>query len=186
MLEALTPRTYEPGGQRPGGWAHRVEPLPDARSRARLGLFRHRRRRSPNPSYRVCARLFVELNLLEECVAFGAGRAIGALDDGPSYHAAKVELLWAFGHAAMFTERNSHQCEAALRSGLELAQAVGDLQNQFRLLSRLLSLCTAAPANEGVLLEVALLADTVATKLGDTARHLRAQTYLGIAYHLER
>src|SRR4029077_12843827 len=32
VLEALTPRTYEPGGQRPGGWTHRVELLPDARA----------------------------------------------------------------------------------------------------------------------------------------------------------
>jgi predicted ATPase/DNA-binding winged helix-turn-helix (wHTH) protein len=182
VLEALTPRTYEPGGQRPGGWTHRVELLPDARAAldwaySDTGVVDLR-----IPLTAVCARLFVELNLLEECRVW-AGRAIGALDDGLSYHAAKVELLWAFGHAAMFTERNSHQCEAALRSGLELAQAVGDSQNQFRLLSRLHALYRRTGERRR-LLEVALLADTVATKLGDSAAFARAQTYLGIAYHL--
>ena len=182
VLEALTPRTYEPGGQRPGGWTHRVELLPDARAAldwaySDTGVVDLR-----IPLTAVCARLFVELNLLEECRVW-AGRAIGALDDGLSYHAAKVELLWAFGHAAMFTERNSHQCESALRSGLELAQAVGDSQNQFRLLSRLHALYRRTGERRR-LLEVALLADTVATKLGDSAAFARAQTYLGIAYHL--
>jgi predicted ATPase/DNA-binding winged helix-turn-helix (wHTH) protein len=182
VLEALTPRTYEPGGQRPGGWTHRVELLPDARAAldwaySDTGVVDLR-----IPLTAVCARLFVELNLLEECRVW-AGRAIGALDDGLSYHAAKVELLWAFGHAAMFTERNSRQCEAALRSGLELAQAVGDSQNQFRLLSRLHALYRRTGERRR-LLEVALLADTVATKLGDSAAFARAQTYLGIAYHL--
>ena len=182
VLEALTPRTYEPGGQRPGGWTHRVELLPDARAAldwaySDTGVVDLR-----IPLSAVCARLFVELNLLEECRVW-AGRAIGALDDGLSYHAAKVELLWAFGHAAMFTERNSHQCESALRSGLELAQAVGDSQNQFRLLSRLHALYRRTGERRR-LLEVALLADTLATKLGDSAAFARAQTYLGIAYHL--
>jgi hypothetical protein len=83
----------------------------------------------------------------------------------------------------MFTERNSHQCESALRSGLELAQAVGDSQNQFRLLSRLHALYRRTGERRR-LLEVALLADTLATKLGDSAAFARAQTYLGIAYHL--
>ena len=182
VLEALTPRTYESGGQRPGGWTHRVELLPDARAAldwvySDTGVVDLR-----IPLTAVCARLFVELNLLEECRVW-AGRAIGALDDGLSYHAAKVELLWAFGHAAMFTERNSHQCESALRSGLELAQAVGDSQNQFRLLSRLHALYRRTGERRR-LLEVALLADTLATKLGDSAAFARAQTYLGIAYHL--
>ena len=182
VLEALTPRTYEPGGQRPGGWTHRVELLPDARAAldwaySDTGVVDLR-----IPLTAVCARLFVELNLLEECRVW-ASRAIGALDDGLSYHAAKVELLWAFGHAAMFTERNSHHCESALRSGLELAQAVGDSQNQFRLLSRLHALYRRTGERRR-LLEVALLADTVATKLGEPAAFARAQTYLGIAYHL--
>lgn len=182
VLEALTPRSYEPGGQRPGGWTHRVELLPDARAALDWVYSDAGDAQLRTPLAAVCARLFVELNLLEECRVW-AGRAIGALDDGLNYHAAKVELLWAFGHAAMFTERNSHQCEAALRGGLELAQAVGDSPNQFRLLSRLHALYRRTGERKR-LLDVARLADTVAAAIGDAAAIARAQTYLGVAYHL--
>jgi len=182
VLEALGPRTYEPGGQRPGGWSHRVELLPDARAALDWAYSDARGAQLRTPLAAACARLFVELNLLEECRIW-AGRAIDALDDGLSYHAAKLELLWAFGHAAMFTERNSHQCETALRGGLELAQAVGDSPNQFRLLSRLHALYRRTGECKR-LLEVARLADTVAAAIGDPAAIARAQTYLGVAYHL--
>ena len=94
-----------------------------------------------------------------------------------------MELLWAFGHAAMFTERNSHECEAALRRGLALAQEVGDLQNQFRLLSRLHALYRRTYERRK-LLEVAQLADAVAIEIGHPAALARAHTYLGVAYHL--
>lgn len=182
VLEALAPRSYEPGGQRPGGWSRRAELLPDARAALDWAYSDARGAELRPPLAAACARLFVELNLLEECRVW-AGRAIDALGDGLSYHAAKVELLWAFGHAAMFTERNSQQCEAALRGGLELAQAVGDSQNQFRLLSRLHALYRRTGERKR-LLEVARLADTVAAVIGDPAAVARAQTYLGVAYHL--
>lgn len=182
VLEALGPRTYEPGGQHPGGWSHRVELLPDARAALDWAYSDARGAQLRTPLAAACARLFVELNLLEECRIW-AGRAIDTVDDGLSYHAAKVELLWAFGHAAMFTERNSHQCETALRGGLELAQAVGDSPNQFRLLSRLHALYRRTGERKR-LLEVARLADTVAAAIGDPAAIARAQTYLGVAYHL--
>ena len=134
------------------------------------------------PLAAVCARLFVERNLLEECRVW-AGRALAVLENAPGEQAAKVELLWAFGHAAMFTERNSHECEAALRRGLALAQEVGDLQNQFRLLSRLHALYRRTYERRK-LLEVAQLADAVAIEIGHPAALARAHTYLGIAYHL--
>jgi len=182
VLEALTPRSYEPGGQRPGGWTRRADLLPDARAAlawvyADAGVADLR-----IPLAAACTRLFVELNLLEECRLW-AGRAIDTLDDGINYHAAKVELLWAFGHAAMFTERNSQQCESALKEGLELAQAAGDAQNQFRLLSRLHALYRRTGERRR-LLEVARLAQRVAIGIGDPAALARAQTYLGVAYHL--
>ncbi len=182
VLETLRPRTYEPGGQRPGGWTNRAELLPDARAALDWTFSDNGAADLRTTLAAVCARLFVELNLLEECRVW-AKRAIGALDDGLSYHVAKVELLWAFGHAAMFTDRNSQQCESALRSGLELAQAVGDLQNQFRLLSRLHAFYRRTGERRR-LLEVALLADKVAARLADPAAVARGHTYLGVAYHL--
>ena len=32
VLQALKPRSYEPGGERPGGWTHRADLLSDARA----------------------------------------------------------------------------------------------------------------------------------------------------------
>ena len=182
VLQALKPRSYEPGGERPGGWTHRADLLSDARA-ALAWVFSD----AGEPDLRiplaaVCARLFVERNLLEECRVW-AGRALAVLENAPGEQAAKVELLWAFGHAAMFTERNSHECEAALRRGLALAQEVGDLQNQFRLLSRLHALYRRTYERRQ-LLQVAQLADAVAIEIGHPAALARAHTYLGVAYHL--
>ena len=167
VLQALKPRSYEPGGERPGGWTHRADLLSDARA-ALAWVFSN----AGEPDLRiplaaVCARLFVERNLLEECRAW-AGRALAVAENAPGDQAAKVELLWAFGHAAMFTERNSRECEAALRRGLALAQEVGDLQNQFRLLSRLHALYRRTYERRQ-LLQVAQLADAVAIEIGHPA-----------------
>ena len=182
VLQALTPRSYEPGGGRPGGWAHRTDLLSDARA-ALVWVYSEAGEADLRiPLAAVCARLFVERNLLEECRVW-AGRALGLPENVLGDQVAKVELLWAFGHAAMLTERNSHECEAALRRGLALAQEVGDLQNQFRLISRLHALYRRTYERKQ-LLEVALLADEVAIKIGHPAALARAHTYLGIAYHL--
>jgi predicted ATPase len=182
VLEALSPRTYEPGGERPGGWAHRAELVADARAALAWSYSEAGKPELQARVAAVCARLFVELNLLEECRVW-AGRALAALEKSPRHHAAQVELLWAFGHAAMLTKRNSQECEAALRRGLELAREVGDLQNQFRLLSRLHALYRRT-GERMLLLEVSLLAEAAAIDIGDPAGIARANTYLGIAHHL--
>jgi len=182
VLQALTPRSYEPGGERPGGWLHRADLLSDARAALAWVYSDAGESDLRLPLAAVCARLFVERNLLEECRAW-AGRALALPDNASGERTARVELLWAFGHAAMFSERNSHECEAALRRGLTLAQEVGDLQNQFRLLSRLHALYRRTYERRR-LLEVAQLADEVAIKTEHPAALARAHTYLGIAYHL--
>jgi predicted ATPase/DNA-binding winged helix-turn-helix (wHTH) protein len=182
VLQALKPRSYEPGGERPGGWAHRGDLLSDARA-ALVWVYSD----AGDTDLRIslaaaCARLFVERNLLEECRLW-AMRALALPENAPGDRTARVELLWAFGHAAMFTERNSQECEAALRRGLALAQEVGDLENQFRLLSRLHALYRRT-YERTKLLEVAQLADSVATEIGHPAALARAHTYLGVARHL--
>jgi len=182
VLQALTPRSYEPGGERAGGWAHRADLLSDARAALDWAYSDAGEPDLRLPLAAVCTRLFVEHNLLEECRAW-AGRALAMPESAVDDQAARVELLWAFGHAAMFTERNSHECEAALRRGLALAQKVGDLQNQFRLLSRLHALYRRTYERKK-LLEVALLADAAAIEIGHPAALARAHTYLGVAYHL--
>jgi predicted ATPase/DNA-binding winged helix-turn-helix (wHTH) protein len=182
VLGALKPRSYEPGGERPGGWTHRADLLSDARAALAWVYSDAGEPGTRIPLAAVCARLFMECNLLEECRVW-AGRALAELENAPGEQAAKVELFWAFGHAAMFTERNSHECEVALRRGLTLAREVGDLQNQFRLLSRLHALYRRTYERKK-LLEVARLADAVAIEIGHPAALARAHTYIGIAYHL--
>ncbi|MDF0516197.1 winged helix-turn-helix domain-containing protein [Bradyrhizobium yuanmingense] len=182
VLQALKPRSYEPGGERPGGWAHRGDLLSDARA-ALVWVYSDAGDTDLRiPLAAACARLFVERNLLEECRLW-AMRALALPENAPGDRTARVELLWAFGHAAMFTERNSQECEAALRRGLALAQEVGDLENQFRLLSRLHALYRRTYERRK-LLEVAQLADAVATEIGHPAALARAHTYLGVARHL--
>jgi len=183
VLKALTPRSYEAGGERPGGFAHRAELLPDARAALAWAFSDAGGADLRIPLAAVCARLFVELALLEECRLW-AGRAQAAADDAPRHRAAKVQLLWAFGHATMFTERNSYECEAALRRGLTLAQELSDLQNQFRLLSRLHALYRRTGERRS-LAEVADLAEAVAAELDDLAALSRAHTYVGIAHQLK-
>jgi len=182
VLQALEPRSYEPGGERPGGWTHRADLLSDARA-ALVWVFSDGGDTDLRiPLAAACARLFVERNLLEECRLW-AMRALALPENALGDRTARVELLWAFGHAAMFTERNSQECEAALRRGLALAQEVGDLENQFRLLSRLHALYRRTYERRK-LLEVAQLADAVATEIGHPAALARAHTYLGVARHL--
>ncbi|WOH67845.1 ATP-binding protein [Bradyrhizobium sp. BWA-3-5] len=182
VLQALKPRSYEPGGERPGGWTHRADLLSDARA-ALVWVFSGTGEAELQiPLAAACARLFVERNLLEECRLW-AMRALALPENAPGDRTARVELLWAFGHAAMFTERNSQECEAALRRGLALAQEVGDLEKQFRLLSRLHALYRRTYERRK-LLEVAQLADAVATEIGHPAALARAHTYLGVARHL--
>jgi hypothetical protein len=182
VLEALTPRSYEAGGERPGGWIHRAELLADARAALACTFSQ-----SGDPALQIalsaaCTRLFVELNLLEECRVW-AGRALAAPDDVRGNQRARVELLWAYGHASMFTDRNSVECEAALRRGRELARQIGDLQNEFRLLSRLHALYRRT-GERSQLMEVALRAEAVAGEIGDPAALTRVHTYLGVAHHL--
>ena len=182
VLQALRPRSYEPGGDRPGGWTRRAELLADARTAL---VWAYSESGEPDvrlPLAAVCARLFAELNLLQECRVW-SGRALDAMANTLAEQTARVELLWAYGHAAMFSQRNSYECEAALRRGLELARSVGDPQNQLRLLSRLHALYRRT-GERRLLMEVAQFAEDVATQLADPAALARAHTYMGVAYHL--
>ncbi|MCC8953264.1 helix-turn-helix transcriptional regulator [Bradyrhizobium sp. Pear77] len=182
VLQALRPRSYEPGGESPGGWNCRAELLSDARVALAWAFSGEADRELRTSLAAVCTRLFVELNLLEECRGWAA-RALAGPDDADGDPAAKVELLWAFGHAAMFTERTGQECEAAFWQGLKLAQQLGDLQNQFRLLSRLHALYRRTDQRK-LLLQVASLAQGVADRAADPAALARAHTFVGIALHL--
>jgi predicted ATPase/DNA-binding winged helix-turn-helix (wHTH) protein len=182
VLSALTPRSYEAGSGRPGGWAHRTELLADMRASLAWTFSDAGAADLQLPLAAAASRLFVEMNLLEECRNW-SGRALAMATPGGKDQNAEIDLLWAFGHSSMFSDRNSQECESALRRGLALAQGLDHLQNQFRLLSRLHALYRRTGERKR-LLEVSQLAEVVATKLCDPASEARAHTYLGIAYHL--
>lgn len=182
VLTALTPRSYEPGGDRPGGWHRRAELLSDARAALSWAFASDEGATLRIPLAAVCARLFVEQNLLEECHVW-ARRALATNERSLQDQHAKVDLLWAFGHAAMFTERTSHECETSFWRGLALAEELGDFQGQFRLLSRLHALYRRT-GDRKLLLDVASRAKLVAAQIDDPAAIARADTFVGIARHL--
>ncbi len=126
----------------------------------------------------ACARLFVELNLLNEGRLW-ASRALAALDDTSRGSTWELELQSTLGHAFMFTERNSEQAEGALRRGLEIAEALGDHFNKFRLLARL-NMFYRRTGEYRHLLPIALEAERIARAIGDTAGIAGAKALVGV------
>ena len=134
------------------------------------------------PLAAACARLFVELNLLNEGRLW-CSRALAVLDDRSRGTAWELELQSTLGHAYMFTERNSEQAESALRRGLEIAEGLDDLSNKFRLLARL-NMFYRRTGEYQHLLPVALEAEKVARVIGDPAGLAGAKALVGVSYHL--
>lgn len=134
------------------------------------------------PLAAACARLFVEENLLQECQIW-AHRAINQLPPDASPSKSEIELLWALGHALMFTEANNDQSQAVLLRGLATARALGDDAGEFRILSRLHALYRRT-GELRPLLDVARRAHAVAARIGDPAGVSRAEALLGVAHHL--
>ena len=130
----------------------------------------------------ACSRLFVELNLLNEG-RFWASRALTMLDDTSRGSTWELELQSALGHAFMFTERNSEQAEGALRRGLDIAEALGDNFNKFRLLARL-NMFYRRTGEYRHLLPIALEAERIARTIGDPAGIAGAKALVGVSYHL--
>lgn len=128
------------------------------------------------------APLLVELNLLNECGRV-AQRALAALDDAHRGGKWEIEIQSALGHAAMFTDRNSEQAEAALLRGLSVATELSDLQNKFRLLSRL-NMFYRRTGDCDRLVPIAEAAEAVAQEIGDPAGLAGASVLLGVSHHL--
>jgi predicted ATPase/DNA-binding winged helix-turn-helix (wHTH) protein len=130
----------------------------------------------------VCARLFVELNLLDEGRLWSS-RALTMLDDSTRGSEWELELQATLGHAFMFTERNSDQAEAALRRGLEIADALGDSASKFKLLARL-NMFYRRTGEYKLLLPIALEAERTAQSIGDAAGIAGGKGLVGVSYHL--
>ena len=112
-----------------------------------------------------------------------ARRALAALDDAHRGGRWELELQSALGHAAMFTDRNSEQAEAALLRGLVIARELVDRPGQFRLLSRL-NMFYRRTGECDRLVPLAESAEQVAREIGDPAGFAGADVLLGVSHHL--
>lgn len=170
------------GGSHPARSQERAGLLADARAALNWSYAKDDGADLRVPLAGACARLFVELNLLNEGHIWSS-RALAALDDTSRGSAWELELQATLGHAFMFTESNSAQAESALRRGLEIADALGDLSNKFRLLARL-NMFYRRTGEYSNLLPVALEAERIARVIGDTAGIAGAKALVGVSYHL--
>ena len=82
------------------------------------------------------APFFFKMSLLVECRRW-TEQALAALDDSTRATTLEVDLLAARGLALMFTEGNGEPARVAFVRALALAEELGDLPNQLRLLGRL-------------------------------------------------
>jgi predicted ATPase/DNA-binding winged helix-turn-helix (wHTH) protein len=170
------------GGGQPARSQERAVLLADARAALTWAYAKDDGADLRLPLAGACARLFVELNLLNEGRLWSS-RALAALDDTSRGSTWELELQATLGHAFMFTESNSAQAESALRRGLEIADALGDLSNKFRLLARL-NMFYRRTGEYRNLLPVALEAERIAREIGDTAGIAGAKALVGVSYHL--
>jgi predicted ATPase len=183
VQDALATTTAEPsGGSQASHSRDRAELLADARAALTRAYANDYGAELRVPLAAACCRLFVELNLLNEG-CFWASRALEVLDDTSRGSTWELELQSTLGHASMFTERNSERCEGALRRGLELAEALGDSFNKFRLLARL-NMFYRRTGEYSRLIPIALEAERIARGIGDAAGISGAKALVGVSYHL--
>ncbi|WP_128927072.1 ATP-binding protein [Bradyrhizobium guangxiense] len=180
-------RTLEAGmSESGGGQASRAQEraglLADARAALEWSFVNDEGADLRVPLAGSCARLFVELNLLNEARIW-SDRALAGLDGASRGGRWELELRSTLGHAFMFTERNSAQAEAALRRGLEIAEALGRHADTFRLLSRL-NMFYRRTGGYRHLVPTALHAERIARQIGDIAGIAGSKALLGVSYHL--
>jgi predicted ATPase/DNA-binding winged helix-turn-helix (wHTH) protein len=130
----------------------------------------------------AAASTFLDMSLLTECRDW-MQRAVSAFpsDAAPGRHA--MELWTSLAISRMYTEGNSEAAHDAFRKGLAIAEQLGDLGHQFRLLSGL-HLFIARIGSFQEALEQAKSAEAVARRLGNTESMSLATAMLGTAHHL--
>ena len=128
------------------------------------------------------AATFIELSLLNEC-CYWVERALPTLDDAERGTRCEMELQSSLGMSLIYSKGNSEQAYAALKGALQIAEALGDDQSQFRLLDRLHTFHRRA-GNFIRALDVARQSEAVAKKLGEPAAISTAHSLLGVSFHL--
>lgn len=130
----------------------------------------------------AAAPLFIETSLLGECRGW-AERALALLDVAERGTRVEMELQAGLGHSLMLTNRNSDEACTALDRSLELARALGDRFNQFRVLNRL-HLYYRRTGEIARTLDVARHMESLAEQIGDPVGRASAHVQLAVSYHL--
>lgn len=125
--------------------------------------------------------LFLQLSLLTECHCW-AGRAIAELGQA---RGTRVELILqsAFGLSLMLVEGNSAEARAAFLRAIALAEQLGDVASQLRLLVRL-HFFTERIGEFQAALALAQRGERVSQELGDPQGIAAAHSMLGSSYHI--
>jgi predicted ATPase len=129
------------------------------------------------PLAAASVRMLMEQSLLVECRDWSE-HAIGMLDEATRGSRLEMELQAAFGFACMQIEGNTKRAEDALNRGLALAEDLGHLQHQLRLLSRL-HLFHSRIGQFRTALEFARRSVPVADKIADPMAIAEAHTIMG-------
>jgi predicted ATPase/DNA-binding winged helix-turn-helix (wHTH) protein len=128
------------------------------------------------------AATFVEMSLLNECCDW-IERALPVLDDAERGTRREMDLQSSLGMSLIYSKGNSEQAHAALNRALQIAEALGDGQSQFRLLERLHTFYRRA-GNFIRALDVARQSEAVAKKFGEAETISTAHSLLGVSFHL--
>jgi len=128
------------------------------------------------------ASIFFQMSLLGECRHW-TERAIDALDDTIRGTRSEIELQAALGLSLMFTKSNNEQASAALTRGLILAEELGDLPNQLRLIGRLHHFYYRTGDFRRAM-ELAQRGEILAKEIADPVGIALAHSMLGISHYL--
>jgi predicted ATPase/DNA-binding winged helix-turn-helix (wHTH) protein len=130
----------------------------------------------------AAAPLFLEMSLLTECRRWSATALARypAIKDDPR---CEMELQAALGLSLIHTEGNSATAHATLTRALDLAEALGDLRPQLRLIGSL-HMLHARIGDFRASIQMAERALGVASAMGDPSRMAVAEWMLGMSHHL--
>jgi predicted ATPase/DNA-binding winged helix-turn-helix (wHTH) protein len=128
------------------------------------------------------APLLLELALLGECRRW-TERALALLDPPARGTRCEMELQAALGQSLMVTSGNGDRVQAALERALEIAVALDDRRNEFKLLGRL-HLYHRRTGEFSRLLPISLRAERIAQEVADPVAATAAHVLLGVAHHL--
>lgn len=130
----------------------------------------------------AAAPIFLAMSLLIECRRWSE-RALLSIDQIQRGCAEEMHIQAALGLALMFTLGSSEAARAALSRSLEIAEQLGDDQNQLQLLGRM-HIFHERMGQFDAALRYARRSSVVATGLRDPAALVLAHSLLGVSLHL--